>query len=125
MAEESETVEETPKEEPKHTVPSVSLEQLERHKAELRRELEESRAKDHGQIAELKEQISELAEFIKEQKKALLEKESKSDSEHTLVVPPPELLASLRGQDQAVDENTINEPTGGEDRRRKGWKRIW
>jgi flagellar motility protein MotE (MotC chaperone) len=106
-------------------VPGVTLEQLERHKAELRRELEESRTKDQGQIAELKQQIAEFSEFIKEQKKALLERENKSDSQHTLVVPPPELLASLREQDKPADEGTINEPTGGEDRHRKGFWRIW
>lgn len=130
MVEENKTEEVEPKEpkEPQQPVQEkeepvgLSLEDLEKHKADIRKELEEGRNLDKSEREALKQQLSEIQDFIKKLEKAQKEREETKGDHTTIVVPPSQLsVPPPQQQSQSVNPENIE----GTTKKRGGWRRIW
>ena len=97
----------------------VRLEQLERYRAEIRREIEESRNEDRATINELKEQLKTANDYIEEQKKAIRDREESKGKESTIVVPPDQVMRPQVDQ-QSPNDRQMQE-AGERKKQRLGW----
>jgi seryl-tRNA synthetase len=101
----------------------VSLEDLEKYRAEIRRELEEARSADKSERDELKEELKKVNDWIAEQRKAQ-EKKAESDDKHTMVVPPANITPQQAPQQpstQPSSEHTTTEHGQDTRKRRLSW----
>jgi hypothetical protein len=106
----------------KENAPSgATLQDLERHKATLLREIEKNRGDDKKEVDDLKRQLAEANEFIKARKKAD-EAREQGDATTTIVVPPNTMAPSNAQENKPTGDN--NGPTP-EPTSRKGWKNLW
>lgn len=99
----------------------ASLADLERHKAQITRELEQKRGEDSKRVDKLESDLAEANEWIKARKKA---DEAREDQEgHTTIVVPPQTTAPTNGPETATT-GEHNQPSS-EENSRKGWKKLW
>lgn len=99
-------------------VSTINLEEWERYKAQLRRELEQHKDEAGRQVNELREALKEATDFIAELKAGIsAREEAKVDS--TTFVVPPEQLSLPQTQSEAMNPESNPENT----QRRSGWKK--
>jgi hypothetical protein len=104
------------------TPPSgASLQDLERHKAAIMREIEKSRGEDKKEVDKLRADLDEANEWIKARKKADDSREDQ-DGGTTIVVPPNTMAPQAGGETRPTTEGNgpSDQPTKG-----KGWKGLW
>ena len=97
--------------------PGISLEQWERYKADLRRELEQQKDASAKEINELKEALQDATDFIKELKDGLAAREEAKEDNTTIVVPPDQLSLPPQ-QEQSISPGNEEGST-----KKSGWKR--
>lgn len=99
----------------------ASLQDLERHKAQIMREIEQARGNDAKRVDQLEADLKEAKEFIAARKKVDEAKGGQDDG--TTIVVPPNTLAPQAGNE--------TKPTGEENGpsdtapSKRGWKRLW
>lgn len=98
----------------------ASLEDLERHKASIMREMEKNRGADKKEVDGLKSDLAEANEWIKARKKA--DEAREEGSETTIVVPPNTMAPEARNENKVTDEH--NAPKSDEAKKRT-WKSLW
>ena len=99
------------------TKPTVSLEQLERHKADLQAELSQLRVQDTTEKAELRVEIAKLSDYIEKQQKADAERDKISGSTNTIVIPPKDIPAQQPSTGNQAPTTSTSE--------RKGFLKGW
>lgn len=114
-----------PKEEPvaEPEIKGMTLEEWEKHKAELRREFEEARGADKKERDEIKAQLEETNNFIKELRDAQKERTEAKGNATTMVVPPQSLQPPT-----PTEENKTAQPsqaTDNEPGKKRGLSRWW
>lgn len=115
-----------PPKEPPMSEPEIkgmTLDEWEKHKAELRREFEEARSADKAERDEIKKQMEETNNFIKELREAQKQKEEAKGNATTMVVPPQSLQPPT-----PTDDNKPAQPSAATDNepgKKKGWRGIW
>lgn len=92
------------------------LEDLERYRAAIRREMEEHHNATAAEMQQLREQLAQANEWIEKQKKAEEEREKNKGDETTLVVPPHQLAAPQHQETQAASHTDAQ----GASQRKKG-----
>ena len=94
------------------------LEELEKFRAEYRRELEARDNKTAEEIRQLKEELAKANAYIVEQKKALRSREEAKDSGSTIVIPPQQVARPAVQQQQAAADSDTSQPPK---KRRLSW----
>lgn len=125
MADDEEEAKETPKApaapNPDH-VTKAELEahkkEWERHKQELKDELAELHASDKAEREELRQQLDEATQYIKELKEAEARRDEVKGSKSTIVVPPTDIPPQ--------QPQPTTPPTSGPEARKRGiFSRVW
>lgn len=110
----------TPVAEPE--IKGMTLEEWEKHKAELRREFEEARGADKAERDAIKQQLEETNQILKEFREAQKQREEAKGDATTMVVPPQQLMHPQS------EEHKPTEPTDAHDKepgKRGFFRSMW
>lgn len=94
------------------------LEELERFRAEYRRELEQRDNKTAEEIRQLREDLDKANAYIAEQKKALKMRDDARKDGGTIVVPPDAIARPSTQSQQGATDNDASQATR---KRRMNW----
>jgi TolA-binding protein len=108
---------------PDPPVHGVTLEQLEKHKADIRAEMEDRHNKTHAEMEELREELRKTNEELREAREAREQRERTTSSSNTVVVPPD----NLAPRQPSPTHPDANQPSAEEEHHegKRGWKRFW
>lgn len=97
----------------------ASLADLEKYKADIRREIESGRAQDQREKDELRDQLKQTNEWINDRKKAEAKQEEVKSDKSTIVVPPS--TAAPTPASETKSTNPDNPPSAKPEKRRLRW----